>query len=137
MRGGPGHRLIVGTVDEAPFSIFLTAERINNPPQGLNGGHPGGAARVGTRQGKRTKPKGQQTIGAGDAVVLEIAGGGGYGDPLERDPQRVAADVLAELVSPRQARDVYGVVLRRGKVDGAATEERRAELRSRRRAAAE
>jgi N-methylhydantoinase B len=137
MRGGPGHRLVVGTVDEAPFSIFLTAERIDNPPQGLNGGHPGGAARVGLRSGRKLKPKGQQTVPAGDAVVLEIAGGGGYGDPLERDPERVAADVLAGLVSARQARDVYGVVLRRGKVDETATAARRVQLRGQRRAAAE
>ena len=129
-RGGPGHRLVVGTVDEAPFSIFLTAERVNTPPQGLNGGHPGGAAKVGTRKGKKIRPKGQQTIEAGDSVVLEISGGGGYGDPLERDPGRVAQDVAAGLVSARQARDVYGVVLRRGRADLTGTEERRAMLRS-------
>jgi len=76
-------------------------------------------------------------VPAGDAVVLEIAGGGGYGDPLERDPERVAADVLAGLVSARQARDVYGVVLRRGKVDETATAARRVQLRGQRRAAAE
>ena len=129
-RGGPGHRLVVGTVDEAPFSIFLTAERVNTPPQGLNGGHPGGAAKVGTRKGKKIRPKGQQTIEAGDAVVLEISGGGGYGDPLERDPGRVAQDVAAGLVSARQARDVYGVILRRGRADLTGTEERRTMLRS-------
>ena len=63
-------------------------------------------------------------------MVLEISGGGGYGDPLERDPSRVAQDVAAGLVSARQARDVYGVVLRRGRADLTGTEERRAMLRA-------
>src|SRR5207247_11454537 len=51
-------------------------------------------------------------------VVLEpaellghlLSGGGGYGDPLEREPERVRADVLAGFVSVERARDVYGVV---------------------------
>lgn len=60
-------------------------------------------------------------------------GGGGYGDPLERDPASVARDVREQLVSPEAARDVYGVVLTDGAVDGAATEARREELRSARR----
>ena len=130
MRGGLGHRLVVGTVDETPFSVLLTAERVNNPPQGLKGGGNGGAARVGLRSGAKLNPKGQQTVPAGDAVVLEIAGGGGYGDPLDRDPARVAADVQAGLVSARAAREVYGVALRRGRPVAKATEERRAGLRA-------
>ncbi len=38
-------------------------------------------------------------------------GGGGYGSPLQRDPQQVAADVVKGLVSPQRAHDVYGVVM--------------------------
>jgi N-methylhydantoinase B len=132
-RGGLGHRLIVGTVDESPFSVLLTAERVDNPPRGLKGGHDGGAARVGLRSGRKLRTKGQQTVPAGDAVVLEIAGGGGYGDPLKRDPGAVADDVAAEYVSQRQARQVYGVVLRRGRADAKATAKLRAALRSGRR----
>jgi N-methylhydantoinase B len=128
-RGGLGHRLVVGTVDESPFSVLLTAERVDNPPKGLKGGGDGGAARVGLRSGKKLRTKGQQTVPAGDAVVLEIAGGGGYGDPLKRDPEKVADDVREELVSQRAARAVYGVALKRGAVDAKATEKLRAKLR--------
>jgi N-methylhydantoinase B len=45
-------------------------------------------------------------------VVVRTGGGGGWGDPLERDPGRVRWDVLEEFVSKEAARDSYGVVLR-------------------------
>lgn len=56
-------------------------------------------------------------------------GGGGFGDPLDRDPRRVATDVREGAVSARQALDVYGVVLEAGVVDERATDDRRAEIR--------
>jgi N-methylhydantoinase B len=56
-------------------------------------------------------------------------GGGGYGDPLERDPALVAQDVRARLVSPPVAREVYGVVIAEGRVNEAATRERRESIR--------
>jgi N-methylhydantoinase B len=60
-------------------------------------------------------------------------GGGGYGDPLERDPAAVAADLRNEYITPEQARDVYGVVLdaATGAVDEPATLLRRRALRPR------
>jgi N-methylhydantoinase B len=64
--------------------------------------------------------------------IHEQPGPGGWGDPLERDPARVLRDVGNELISPESARDDYGVVTDpTGRtVDEAATERRRAELRS-------
>jgi N-methylhydantoinase B len=47
----------------------------------------------------------------GTMVVMENAGGGGYGDPLDRDPESVQRDVINELVSPRSAFEYYGVVI--------------------------
>jgi N-methylhydantoinase B len=61
----------------------------------------------------------------GDRVVMLTAGGGGYGDPLEREPNTVAADVAAGHISEAQARESYGVVLR----DGAAASDETAALR--------
>jgi N-methylhydantoinase B len=130
-RGGLGQRLVIGTVDETPFSVFLTADKVDNPPQGLKGGRPGGAAKVQLSSGKKLRSKGQQTIPCGERVHLEIAGGGGYGDPLTRDIEKVAADVRSGLVSRRAAREHYGVVLRGSRPDSAATEELRAQLRMR------
>jgi N-methylhydantoinase B len=75
-----------------------------------------------------------------DALYVRWNGGGGYGDPLEREPGRVAVDVTAKLVSRQCAEAVYGVVLlETGAVDEAATAARRDYLRRGRhaRAAAE
>jgi N-methylhydantoinase B len=76
----------------------------------------------------RTKPTGQ--LKPGDAIRHAQAGGGGWGDPLERDPQIVARDVLNEKVSIAGARR-YGVVIDSAtlQVDTAGTEALRSELR--------
>ena len=62
--------------------------------------------------------------------MLELPGGGGYGDPAERDPAAVAADVLDGLITVEDARRDYGVVLRG---DGSPDEEATEALRCRRR----
>jgi N-methylhydantoinase B len=67
--------------------------------------------------------------GVGDTVRTVSPCGGGYGEPLERDPQRVLDDVLDGFVSVRNAREQYGVVLADGTVDADATEELRREMR--------
>jgi len=66
----------------------------------------------------------------GDLIQMHTGSGGGFGDPLERDPEQVAADVRESFVSADRAREVYGVVLTDdGRVDGAATAAMRARLR--------
>jgi N-methylhydantoinase B len=63
---------------------------------------------------------------------VRTGGGGGWGEPLERDPERVRWDVLEEFVSKAAARDLYGVVLREDlSVDQAATRDLRRKLGSR------
>jgi N-methylhydantoinase B len=59
-------------------------------------------------------------------------GGGGYGDPLERDPAAVAKDVAEGTVSREAARDLYGVGLREDEIDLKLTEELRRSARDRR-----
>jgi N-methylhydantoinase B len=64
-------------------------------------------------------------------VIVRTGGGGGWGDPLERDPEKVRADVIEDLVSVNAAREDYGVVLdARRAVDVAATQALRAKLRA-------
>jgi N-methylhydantoinase B len=55
----------------------------------------------------------------GDVISFQQAGAGGYGDPLERDPERVLEDVLDEYVSAEAAREQYGVIFRAPTVDDA------------------
>jgi N-methylhydantoinase B len=70
-------------------------------------------------------------IDAEDILYIRYDGGGGYGDPLEREPEAVLQDVLQGLVTAGPAREVYGVVLdlENGRVDRAATEAQRLALR--------
>jgi len=64
-----------------------------------------------------------------DALYVRWNGGGGIGDPLERDPDQVLADVVSGVVSERAARDVFGVVIAQDAIDRTATDGRRASLR--------
>jgi len=70
-------------------------------------------------------------VGRGDIFAYTFQGGGGFGDPLQRDPRLVARDVEDGYVSARWAEELYGVVLEKpdGAVDAAATQARRAEIR--------
>lgn len=76
--------------------------------------------------------KHETLIGPADALFLHPSGGGGYGDPLLRDPRSVTTDVRDGRVSVHVAGQVYGVVLTDGEPDLEETRKRRAELRSRR-----
>ncbi|HEU4343661.1 MAG TPA: hydantoinase B/oxoprolinase family protein [Candidatus Binatia bacterium] len=69
---------------------------------------------------------------SGDVVYMRVASGGGYGDPLERDPQMVLADVIDGIVSQKAAREVYGVVLNETTeaVDWTATKSLRAAVKN-------
>jgi N-methylhydantoinase B len=71
-----------------------------------------------------------ESVRAGEVVRIETTGGGGWGDPLERDPESVALDVRQDKVSAEAARSEYGVVLVDADVDSAATKELRESLRA-------
>ncbi|MGH2985970.1 MAG: hydantoinase B/oxoprolinase family protein [Solirubrobacterales bacterium] len=68
----------------------------------------------------------------GDLQYVRFMGGGGYGDPIDRDPEAVARDVGLGLVTKQAAQAIYGVVLSNGAVDDAATRERRLAMRAQR-----
>jgi N-methylhydantoinase B/oxoprolinase/acetone carboxylase alpha subunit len=70
----------------------------------------------------------------GDVVYMKMASGGGYGDPLQRDPQLVLEDVIEGLVSEEAAREVYGVALdaKKDAVDLTETKSLRAKLQKQR-----
>jgi N-methylhydantoinase B len=62
-------------------------------------------------------------------VLIRCAGSGGYGDPLEREVERVLQDVVDGYITPQAAHDLYGVILREGRVDPSATTAQRAHIR--------
>lgn len=131
-RGGLG---IVFEFEVLEHDCLVTArgqERHRFRPWGLKGGHCGEKASVFI---KRAGDEGFQPLGKidslnvdrGDVLRILTPGGGGYGSPLERDPERVADDLRNGLVSPEAARELYGVVMRDGAVDPAATQRLRRE----------
>jgi N-methylhydantoinase B len=86
-----------------------------------------------TRGAERTdRFWGHIELNEGDIQYVRFMGGGGYGDPIDRDPQLVLDDVLRGLVTEEAARGIYGVAVDGERVDGAATAERRRALRSER-----
>lgn len=113
-KGGLGRRLVFRVPEDsrAPSSVNLgiQAGRYRYPPEGLFGGMAGAKAQF-LVNGKPGNPYGLTRLQPGDVVTLDAAGGGGYGPPLERDIESVAADVLDGYVSPERAREAYGVVM--------------------------
>jgi N-methylhydantoinase B len=70
-------------------------------------------------------------VTANSEVIVRTGGGGGWGEPLERDPERVRWDVLEEFVSKEAAEEIYGVVLLEDlSVDEAATRALRERLKA-------
>ncbi|MDP6351119.1 MAG: hydantoinase B/oxoprolinase family protein [Alphaproteobacteria bacterium] len=110
-RGGLGQIMEVGSAEEAPFAISSMFDRLENPPRGRDGGHDGAGGSMRLASGAALPPKGRTPIPAGDRLVLEMPGGGGYGAPAMRDPALVAADLRDELITPESARRDYGVAL--------------------------
>jgi len=95
-------------------TLQIRSDRRDHPPYGLKGGLPGAPSDVRIRRAdSRDEPcpaKFLTTVNDGDVLQVRLAGGGGHGNPLERDPAAVLADVLEEKMSVEHARDVYGVV---------------------------
>ncbi len=102
-------------------TLTVIGERVKRRPWGLQGGLPGEPARyyIVRRDGTihYLKSKDTVTIHQGDEVIIETAGGGGYGNPAERDPQAVLNDYLNELITEEDALIHYKVVIRQGKLD--------------------
>ncbi len=125
-RGGLGQVMEVVTLDDAAFAISANYDRVVYPARGRNGGKDGKPGVLSLGSGAMLKSKGQQTIPKTEAVIIEMPGGGGLGDPFERDPMKVAEDVDLGLVSREAAERDYGVMLREDHtVDHGATAARR------------
>ncbi|MBB2770097.1 UNVERIFIED_ORG: N-methylhydantoinase B [Mycolicibacterium obuense] len=104
---------------------------------GLHGGLPGSTHQVTIVRGGEpvvyTGSPGEIHLAAGDVVDWSFHGGGGWGDPLDADPDEVLADVTAGRISTESASRLYGVVLTAGAVDREETTARRNRERARRR----
>ena len=133
--GAPYYREYRFTEKEAILQV--RSDRARFRPYGLFGGRPGRASANYLNpynENRKLTSKPTMTIENGDVLRHELAGGGGWGDPLERDPKEVLRDVRNELVTEAAAQEDYGVVIDRNswQVDKKRTINLREEIRSRR-----
>lgn len=115
MKGGIGQREVFRVPDDQyaplpPVNLGIQAGRHIHPPEGLFGGKPGAKAQF-LVNGISGNPFGLTQLKPGDVVTIDAAGGGGYGNPLDREPERVEQDVVEGYVSLEKAREDYGVII--------------------------
>lgn len=157
-RGGNGVQYALTPIDTDEVTGVLGTHGVALPNRtGLFGGLPGSCARfervtasgvlerlgTGRAVDKLSDVEGQHQvlpgvspaarIAHGDVFECTVQNGGGYGDPILRDPGRVGDDVASGAVSTEAASRLYGVIVRRGEVDREATDARRGEIRESRR----
>jgi N-methylhydantoinase B len=135
-RGGLGaHREVRLLSGRGTYSVL--SDRAVVPPFGVRGGYAGAPVRTAIlRDGQELEfdTPGKVTgfpLQEGDVVIMEPAGGGGYGNPLDREVDLVVTDVREGYISSDKARRVYGVVLRDdGTADLEATQALRRKMRA-------
>ena len=133
-KGGLGRRMVLRIPDDEyaplpPVSLAMQSGRYRHPPEGLFGGKHGLKATF-LVNGREGNPYGLTHLKPGDVVMIDAPGGGGYGNPLERDPELVEKDVVDGYVSLEAAADQYGVVIdpETLRVNVGATREKRATM---------
>jgi N-methylhydantoinase B len=157
-RGGSGAEMAL-VVHDAPEEhikgVALGVAGLRNAGQGVFGGYPSAPSLLTLVQQTRVHellaqnrcPLDLATLGGqaqllpycdfylrrDDVLYLTSGGGGGYGDPLDRDPALVVRDIQQGTISPQVAREVYRVVIAADEVDGPATQAERHRIRERRR----
>ncbi|WGS19188.1 MULTISPECIES: hydantoinase B/oxoprolinase family protein [unclassified Bradyrhizobium] len=136
-RGAPGAEVVYGPRN-SEMTVAATSDGQENPPRGMQGGWDGRPAamfHVSAEGGETKLPSViKLVLKPGEKIRSVDNGGGGYGNPLERDPKRVLHDILENWETMERAYDVYGVVLTGSAadeslvVDMVATHARRVEL---------
>jgi N-methylhydantoinase B/oxoprolinase/acetone carboxylase alpha subunit len=114
-RGAPGIRVEFGPIEGCTLDVLYTADGTVSPALGACGGEAGGLLQALKRKGSGELVPlpacGGVRLVPGETVISIASGGGGYGSPLEREPQRVKHDVDEGWITPGRAKAVYGVTL--------------------------
>ncbi|AMX94253.1 hydantoinase B/oxoprolinase family protein [Mesorhizobium sp. M7A.F.Ca.US.014.04.1.1] len=100
-RGGLGQILEIAATEGHEFDFSAMFDRVNHPAKGRDGGKDGIAGIVRLDDGTLMRPKGWQHVPAGRRLVLELPGGGGYGDPSRRSTEARAQDVSRGYISEK------------------------------------
>ena len=101
-RGGHGQTIEIANREGRPFSISATYERTKHPARGRHGGGPGATGSLGLASGPSIKALGRSEIPGEDRLILHVPGGGGFGDPGERDAGAIKAERQSGLVTGDQ-----------------------------------
>ena len=108
-RGGLGQHIELRSSRGEDFIVFLSVERVLNPARGRQGGGSGAPGRIRIGPDWPDLPgKGEVRVKAGETLLFETPGGGGFGDPQARDREAVRRDLHEGLISPDAARKIYG-----------------------------
>jgi N-methylhydantoinase B len=108
-RGGLGQTIVYELLASSPTTVSFSTERITNPPRGFHGGLTG--AKSSLRLLNRELPlptKGKIVLQQGDAIEINCPGGGGCGNPLERDVELIVRDIRLGFITKEAAEAVYG-----------------------------
>nr|WP_242832363.1 hydantoinase B/oxoprolinase family protein [Desulfosporosinus orientis] len=129
-RGGPGIRYSLQFYGE-PTNIVMFGDGMKIPPFALASGKPGSLNYVELLTPDEEKiplasKESPRTLTKGAVLTMVSSGGGGWGDPWQREPESVWQDVLNGVISRTKARTDYGVVIDEGGVDWAGTKKLRA-----------
>ena len=111
-RGGLGQLTEFGRRGEGKWSVSSIADRTVYPAPGLLGGQSGATGEVALADGTKLHAKALIELKPGDVIHVNLPGGGGYGDPFERDPERVRWDVVDGYITFAEAERKYGVAVR-------------------------
>jgi N-methylhydantoinase B len=128
--GSPGAMTVMEAVGTT-IEIWYGSDGTVNPAEGARGGGAGSRAeawkRLRSGEIVEAPAHGLVTLEPGEAMISKSCGGGGYGSPLQRDPQRVLGDVRERRITPLRAREVYGVAVVDDRLDEAETVRLRAQ----------
>ena len=108
-RGGLGQECEIEIRSDQPMQLSLLSDRWYHPAQGVLGGKEGATSAIRFSDGTVPHQKSRTTIDPGLRLVMQFAGGGGYGDPKSRDRAQVEDDVKNGYISADSARDDYGL----------------------------
>ncbi len=108
-RGGLGQECEIEVRSGEPLQLSLLSDRWWHPATGVLGGEDGATSRISFSDGTVPHQKSRTTIGPGMRLHMQYAGGGGYGDPKERDPALVRDDIKNGYISADAAKRDYDV----------------------------
>ena len=112
-RGGCGQRLVLSVRTNQPYRFSPLFDRIHHAAKGANGGHDGALAAITLSDGRSLTGKGDLELTPETVITLELPGGGGFGDPAEREPAAIKRDVALGFVTEARAEATYAAVTTR------------------------